>query len=65
MEEKQEILIVAENSGFLPRAFAEQLTECGYQVALKLLNMQNLFDIGSAFEAVLLYMESEIQGYTQ
>ena len=44
MEEKQEILVVAEKTGFLPRAIAEQLgDEYGYQVTLVELDMQKLF----------------------
>ena len=66
MEEKKEILVVAEKTGFLPRAIAEQLgDEYGYQVTLVELDMQKLFEVEGAFEAALLYMESDVQEYMQ
>ena len=65
MNETQEILVVAEKSGFLPRAIGEQLEECGYRVTQAELDMQNLFDLKDSYEAILLYMENEVQGYTQ
>lgn len=66
MEEKQEILVVAEKTGFLPRAIADQLgEEYGYQVTLVELDMQKLFGADSSYEAVLLYMESDVQEYMQ
>ena len=65
MEEKQEILIVAEKTGFLSRAIAEQLEKYGYEVTLTELDMQKLFEVQESVEAVLLYVENEIQSYTQ
>lgn len=65
MEYKQEILIVAEKTGFLSRAIAEQLEKYGYEVTLTELDMQKLFEVQESVEAVLLYVENEIQSYTQ
>lgn len=65
MEDKQEILIVSEKTGFLSRSIAEQLEGYGYEVSLTELDMQKLFEVQGSFEAVLLYVESEIQTYTQ
>lgn len=65
MECKQEILIVAEKTGFLSRAIAEQLEKYGYEVTLTELDMQKLFEVQESVEAVLLYVENEIQSYTQ
>lgn len=66
MEEKQEILVVAEKTGFLPRAIADQLgEEYGYQVTLVELDMQKLFEVEGAFEAALLYMEGEASEFMQ
>lgn len=65
MGNKQEVLIVAEKSGFLSRAIAEQLKEYGYLVTLTELDVQKLSQLGNNFEAVLLYMESDVNGYTQ
>lgn len=66
MEEKQKILIVAENSGFIASTVAEQLSSYGYQVTIEELDIQKLFAVeGIIYEAILLYMESEIHGYTQ
>lgn len=65
MGNKQEVLIVTEKSGFLSRAIAEQLKEYGYLVTLTELDVQKLSQLGNNFEAVLLYMESDVNGYTQ
>ena len=65
MEYKQERLIVAEKTGFLSRAIAEQLEKYGYEVTLTELDMQKLFEVQESVEAVLLYVENEIQSYTQ
>lgn len=66
MEEKQEILVVAEKTGFLPRVFADQLKEeYGYQVTLVEMDMQKLFLVEGTFEAMLLYMESEPAEFAQ
>ena len=65
MEYKQEILSVAEKTGFLSRANAEQLEKYGYEVTLTELDMQKLFEVQESVEAVLLYVENEIQSYTQ
>lgn len=54
MEYKQEILIVAEKTGFLSRAIAEQLEKYGYEVTLTELDMQKLFEVQESVEAVLL-----------
>ena len=56
MECKQEILIVAEKTGFLSRAIAEQLEKYGYEVTLTELDMQKLFEVQESVEAVLLYV---------
>ena len=60
MVKKQEILIVAEKNGFLPRAIAEQLESYGYQVIMKEPAIQSLFDFSSACEAMLIYLEGEL-----
>lgn len=65
MGNEQEVLIVTEKSGFLSRAIAEQLKEYGYLVTLTELDVQKLSQLGNNFEAVLLYMESDVNGYTQ
>ena len=65
MGNEQEVLIVTEKSGFLSRAIAEQLKEYGYLVTLTELDVQKLSQLGNNFEAVLLYMESDVKGYTQ
>ena len=65
MGNKQEVLIVTEKSGFLSRAIAKQLKEYGYLVTLTELDVQKLSQLGNNFEAVLLYMESDVNGYTQ
>ena len=66
MEGKQKVLIVAENSGFIPSTIAEQVSANGYQVTIEELEIQKLFALdGIIYEAILLYMESEIHGYTQ
>lgn len=51
MEYKQEILIVAEKTGFLSRAIAEQLEKYGYEVTLTELDMQKLFEVQESAEA--------------
>ena len=65
MVKKQEILIVAEKNGFLPRAIAEQLESYGYQVIMKEPAIQSLFDFSSACEAMLIYLEGELRPHTQ
>ena len=56
---------MAEKTGFLSRAIAEQLEKYGYEVTLTELDMQKLFEVQESVEAVLLYVENEIQSYTQ
>ena len=65
MEAKREILVVADENGFLPRAIAEQLGEYGYLVTMTELNVQKLYGLRNEFEVVLLYMENKTQGYEQ
>ena len=65
MSGKQEIMIVAENSGFFPSAMSEQLTAYGYNVIITELEVQKLFDLSGEYEALLLYMENDAKGYAQ
>ena len=65
MSGKQEIMIVAENSGFFPSAMSEQLTAYGYNVIITELEVQKLFDLSGEYEAFLLYMENDAKGYAQ
>ena len=65
MDEKQEILIVAENSVFFPSTIAAQMAQYGYETKITELNMAKLFEMDGSYEAVLLYMENEVLGYTQ
>ena len=50
MSGKQEIMIVAENSGFFPSAMSEQLTAYGYNVIITELEVQKLFDLSGEYE---------------
>ena len=65
MSERQEILIVTENGGFFPSTIAEQLSSLGYEVTVEEYVLQNLFCLTGVYEAILLYMDSEVSGYTQ
>ena len=65
MSGKQEIMIVAENSGLFPSAMSEQLTAYGYNVIITELEVQKLFDLSGEYEALLLYMENDAKGYAQ
>ena len=44
---------------------SEQLTACGYIVAITELEVQKLFELSGECEAFLLYMESDAKGYAQ
>ena len=59
MEYKQEILIVAEKTGFLSRAIAEQLEKYGYEVTLTELDMQKLFEVQQVLLAERLQQQEQ------
>lgn len=61
----QNILVVMEKNGFIVRAMAEQLKELEYNVVSTELDVQLLAKLNDTYEAVLLYIEGEIEGKTQ
>ena len=61
----QNILVVMEKNSFLVRAMIEQLKELDYQVISTELDIQQIAKWKESFEAVLLYMESEVKEKTQ
>lgn len=62
-EQRQEILIIAENTGFFPSTIAGQMSEVGYKVTIAELKMSKLFELEGTYEAIILYMENEAHGY--
>lgn len=61
----QNILIVMEKNSFFVRTMEEQLKELKYNVTSVELDIKQLSEVKDTFEAVLLYMESEVKGKSQ
>ena len=61
----QNILIVTEQSSFLVRNIMEQLKELKYNTISAELDVQQISKEKDSFEAILLCMESDVEGKTQ
>lgn len=61
----QNIMVVMEKSGFIARSMVEQLKELEYNVVATELDVQLLAKLNDTYEAVLLYIEGEIEEKTQ
>lgn len=57
----QNILVVMEKNSFLAMSITEQLKELKYNTVLVGLDMQQISKLKDNFEAVLLYMESDVK----
>lgn len=63
--EGQNILVVMEKNGFVVRSMAEQLKELNYNIVPVELSVQKISKLCDTYEAVLLYMESDVKDMTQ
>lgn len=61
----QNILVVMEKNSFLAMSIMEQLKELKYNTVLAGLDMQQISKLKDNFEAVLLYMESDVKDKMQ
>lgn len=62
---EQNILVVMEKNSFFARSMEEQLKELQYNVTVAELDIQQLSEAKESYEAVLLYMESDIKEKSQ
>lgn len=62
---EQNILVVMEKNSFFARSMEEQLKELKYNVTVAELDIQQLSEVKESYEAVLLYMESDIKEKSQ
>ena len=60
----QNIMVVMEKNGFIARAMVDQLKELEYNVVATELDVQLLAKLNDTYEAVLLYIEGEIEEKT-
>ncbi|MGN1170157.1 MAG: PleD family two-component system response regulator [Lachnospiraceae bacterium] len=61
----QNILIITEKNSFLTLSMAEQLQKLDYQTVITELDIQQIAGLEESFEAILLYMESDVAEKTQ
>ena len=61
----QNIMVVTEKNGFIARAMAEQLKELEYNVFSTELDVQLLAKLNDTYEAIVLYIEGDIEEKTQ
>lgn len=61
----QNILVVMEQNSFLVRNTMEQLKELDYNTISAELDIQQISEAKDSFEAILLYIESDVDGKTQ
>lgn len=62
---EQNILVVMEKNSFFARSMEEQLKELKYNLTVAELDIQQLSEVKESYEAVLLYMESDIKEKSQ
>ena len=62
---EQNILVVMEKNSFFARSMEEQLKELKYNVTVTELDIQQLSEAKESYEAVLLYMESDVKEKSQ
>ena len=61
----QNMMVVTEKNGFIARAMAEQLKELEYNVFSTELDVQLLAKLNDTYEAIVLYIEGDIEEKTQ